>query len=320
MRRLSASDIILKALGVLFLTAAVLKAHELLTTPVANKDLLSWRPFLIFQVEFELAIGIWLLSGILKPLVWLIALACFSLFSMITFYKGIAGYASCGCFGSVHVNPWITLFVIDLPAVIALSLFRPSLSLWSFLSFLRKQESIKSIIKEFLTPLPSLKSFVITVVIGITTLGITTPILAFNEPPKSTSRYEVLEPETWVGQKLPILEHIDIQEQLNSGNWLILLYNHDCPDCQEAIPQYQRMAEDLAGNEDFLRIVLVEVPPYYRERLSEQSPVCRHGRLSDIKQWFVTTPCVLLLADRHILQVWQNDAPDLNKVLESMQL
>jgi hypothetical protein len=38
---------------------------------------------------------------------------CFSLFSAMTFYKGITGVASCGCFGSVHVNPWITFLAID---------------------------------------------------------------------------------------------------------------------------------------------------------------------------------------------------------------
>ncbi len=31
----------------------------------------------------------------------------------------LRGPASCGCFGAVHVDRWITLFAIDLPAVIA---------------------------------------------------------------------------------------------------------------------------------------------------------------------------------------------------------
>jgi len=62
-----------------------------------------------------------------------------------------------------------------------------------------------------------------------------TPILALNEPAVVTSSYEVLEPETWVGKKLPILQHIDIGEKLSRGNWLILLYHHDCPDCAKAI-------------------------------------------------------------------------------------
>jgi hypothetical protein len=49
MRQSSASDIVLKALGLLLLTAAALKGHELLTAPVTNRDLRSWRPLLIFQ-------------------------------------------------------------------------------------------------------------------------------------------------------------------------------------------------------------------------------------------------------------------------------
>ena len=66
MRRLSGSDIVLKVLGLLLLAATVLKGLELLSVPVAGKDLWSSRPFLILTVEFELALAIWLLSGLLK--------------------------------------------------------------------------------------------------------------------------------------------------------------------------------------------------------------------------------------------------------------
>lgn len=62
----SASDIILKLLGILLLIAACLKGWQLLTEPVANKDIWTNRSFLIFTIEFELALGIWLLSGIFK--------------------------------------------------------------------------------------------------------------------------------------------------------------------------------------------------------------------------------------------------------------
>ncbi|HUT29914.1 MAG TPA: hypothetical protein VMX13_08990 [Sedimentisphaerales bacterium] len=160
----------------------------------------------------------------------LAALACFSLFSFVTLYKGLTGAASCGCFGSVHVNPWITLLAIDIPAVIMLLILRPSLPV------LRRQESIKPLIREFLAPLPSLPRFAATASIGLLTLAVTTPILALNKPAVVTSAYEVLEPESWVGKQLPILEHIDIADTLKTGNWLILLYHYDCPDCAEAIP------------------------------------------------------------------------------------
>ena len=90
MRRLSCSDIVLKPVGLVLLAAAVLKGHELLTVPAANANLGSWRPFLIVQVECELALGIWLLSGVFKPLAWLVTLAGFGLFCCVTLYKGLS--------------------------------------------------------------------------------------------------------------------------------------------------------------------------------------------------------------------------------------
>lgn len=307
----------MRLLGVLLLIAAVLKSWQLLTEPAANNSIWTYRPFLILTVEFELALAIWLLCGLFKKAAWLAAISCFSLFSMITFYKGISGYASCGCFGSVHVNPWITFFIIDLPSVITLSIFRPTLSLRHILSFTRKQESIKVIIQEFLTPLPSLQQFVTALIIGITSLSATTPILVLNEPAMVTSSYEVLEPETWVGKELPILEYIDIGEQLKKGTWLILLYHYDCPDCAKAIPKYEQMARDLVGDDDFLRIALVEVPPYGRGPVSENSPCCL-GRLAGTKEWFVTTPAVALLTNGQVKQAWEEKAPDFDTILQNM--
>ncbi|MFC1781165.1 MauE/DoxX family redox-associated membrane protein [Planctomycetota bacterium] len=289
-----ANNVLLKALGILLLTAAALKGWQLMNEPVANNNIWSSRWFLIMTVEFELALGIWLLSGLFKKAAWLASLVCFSMFSMVTFYKAVTGYASCGCFGSVHVNPWITLFVIDLPCVIALAVFHPGLSLPPILSFLRKQESIKSLITEFTTPLPSLPHFSVIFIIGLTVLGVTTPILALNEPATVTTSYEVLEPSEWVGKELPILEYIDIADTLRTGTWLVLLYHYDCPDCGVAIPQYEQMGRDLEGNEDFMQIALIAVPPYGRAKISENT-LCTLGKLNEVKEWFLTTPAVVLL-------------------------
>ncbi len=318
MKRFSASDIVLKVLGVLLLTAAVLKGHELLTVPTANQDLWSWRPVLIFQVEFELALGIWLLSGVFKRLAWLAGLACFGLFCGVTLYKGLTGAASCGCFGTVHVNPWVTLLAIDLPAVVALGLFRPVFSFAPVLSFLRSlptavtggRESLRQVVAEFAKPLPTLRRFAATAALSLAILGLTTPILALNKPATVTSSYEILEPQTWVGRELPILEHIDIGEYLRQGNWLVVLYHHDCPDCQAAIPRYEQMARDLEGNEDSLRIALVEMPPYGQSGLMNNTP-CSQGRLDSCKKWFVTTPVAILTVRGTIEFVWVLRMPDL---------
>ncbi|MHC4645392.1 MAG: hypothetical protein ACYTBJ_07810 [Planctomycetota bacterium] len=51
--------------------AAFLKGWQLLTDPVAGNDMWSYRLFLIFQVEFEFALAIWLLPGLFKKAAWL---------------------------------------------------------------------------------------------------------------------------------------------------------------------------------------------------------------------------------------------------------
>lgn len=102
---------------------------------------------------------------------------------LITPYKDLTGTASCGCFGTVHVNPWLTLFAIDLPAVIVLGLFRPPSVLASLTPLLRsltsavtdRRNSIRRVVVEFARPMPSLRRFAVTAALGLAVLGIMTP-------------------------------------------------------------------------------------------------------------------------------------------------
>jgi hypothetical protein len=79
------------------------------------------------------------------------------------------------------------------------------------------------------------------------------------------------------------------------------------------------MARDLAGSEDFLRIALIAVPPYGRGPVSENSP-CTLGRLADVKEWFVTTPAVALLANAKVTSAWEAHAPDFEAIVGEIAL
>ena len=335
MRRFSASDIVLKVVGLLLLTAAVLKGHELLTVPLANKDLWSWRPCLIFQVEFELALGIWLLSGVFKRLAWLAALTCFSLFCCVTLYKGLSGAASCGCFGRIHVNPWVTLLAVDLPAVALLLVMRPrgvgaavtysrtlvacliNLSWHAGRRAVRQSHShVRTSLDRVLVGIVSVRVLATTAIITVV-LGTAAPVLVLREPPKVTARYEVLEPKTWVGKELPIAALIDIADRLRQGAWLLVFYHHDCRDCQRVLPQYERTARDLAGNEDLLRVAMIAMPPYGEESGSDSSP-CVLGRMAASKEWFLATPVTVLIEQGKVTAVWETEAPDLEIILAHM--
>ncbi|MHC4397533.1 MAG: hypothetical protein ACYS1A_17970, partial [Planctomycetota bacterium] len=129
----------------------------------------------------ELVLGIWLLSCRSKKTAWLAALLCFCLFSAVPLYKSAAGAVCCGCFSSVYTNPRIILPAIYLPAVIALLVFRPG--------------------REKLSSRPSILRFTTIFVVGLITLGIATPVLAFNEPAGVTCSYEVSRTENqgWQG-------------------------------------------------------------------------------------------------------------------------
>ena len=129
-----------------------------------------------------------------------------------------------------------------------------------------------------------------------------------------TSAYEVLEPSDWVGREMPILEHIDIGEQLKEGNWLVVLYHHDCPSCTEALPKIEAMARELAGNEEFLRFALVEVPPYGNENMEKHTHV-NMGEMDTKKNWFVSTPTLILMKNKNVLQIWLKDTHILEEIL-----
>jgi hypothetical protein len=107
-------------------------------------------------------------------------------------------------------------------------------------------------------------------------------------------RIVVLEPETWIGKRFPLLDYIDIGDRLAEGRWFVLLYHNDCPDCRRAI---RNLSRKMTPGRDNPRVALIEVPPYgnanAKIRLSETSFV--HGRLRDEREWFVVTPAHLEL-------------------------
>jgi hypothetical protein len=76
-------------------------------------------------VEFELLLGLLLVSGILPRLTWASSLVCFGGFALVSLYKALSGDASCGCFGRVPVKPWYT-FALDTASVLALFHWRPA--------------------------------------------------------------------------------------------------------------------------------------------------------------------------------------------------
>ena len=295
-----ASDIVMKLLAALLLTAAVLKGWQLLTEPVANSDIWSYRPFLILTVEFELALGIWLLSGLFKKAAWLAALLCFSAFSAITLYKVVTGAASCGCFGTVHVNPWITLFAIDLPAVIALVALRPN--------HLQSQP-VKHNQPRFATV--AIIALSVNILAGVAMISYKRAVLTAEGEFIGDSKFVVLEPEKWIGKCPPILEYVEINNDLANGKWIAVFYYHGCSDCGELMPKVKSLVCKTTGHPDDVNLAFIEVPPY-RDNRSEIDAHNQftYGRLSKCHDWFVVTPTVVYMVNGKVHAVWKKHLPD----------
>ncbi|MDR3108275.1 MAG: hypothetical protein LBU65_01130 [Planctomycetaceae bacterium] len=106
------------------LTAATLKAWQLATEPVLGEVLLHSRLLNVLVVEFEIFFSFWLITGLLPKLTRLASIVLFLIFALMSLLKAVTGETSCGCFGAVTVNPWITS-VFDITVVGLLLFVKP---------------------------------------------------------------------------------------------------------------------------------------------------------------------------------------------------
>ena len=281
------------------LAASALKVHQLITEPIISKGFWeSWEFFLI-QIPLEMGLGIWLICGLFRKAGWLLGLIAFVGFIGVTLFKGLSGEESCGCFGVIKVNPWITLTAIDIPIFLLLAIFRP------------KGEKLLP------PPWPSLAHFLTIAIPTFILLPTVEYILITNKQAKP-------DVENWVSNQAeqnqwPMLDDINIKQQLQIGLWVVLLYHYDCPDCAKAIPEYEKMYKSLKGNENAINFAFIEMPPYGNEKqqlISPESEITR-GRLSDKKKWFYQTPVVVVLDNGKALKGWEGKAPGLDELLNA---
>jgi hypothetical protein len=255
----------------------------------------------------ELGLGIWLVCGLFRKAAWMLAVLAFGLFIAVTLQKGLTGAESCGCFGRVKVNPWITLSAIDIPLFLGLVIFRPKG------------------LKLLPPPWPSAKHFFGVAIPTFIAFGIIMPVLVLNKPPDKTDKYEVVRPAEWISQarnheKWSMLEHIDIADSLRENIVIVVLYNNGCDTCYKAIPLYDRMGRDMVGNKDSIRFAFIEIPPYAskQDSLVPVDTPCLQGRLDTSKKWYIQTPLVVVLRDGLVAKSWEGETPLLDEILNAV--
>lgn len=116
--------VVLALLGILLLAAAGLKLYGLNVSPFAQYGSFSTPWLQMAAVEWEIVLGLWLLSGAYRIGAWVAAVGTFLTFAAISGYLGWIGQASCGCFGVIKASPWAA-FAVDATALGLLIVGRP---------------------------------------------------------------------------------------------------------------------------------------------------------------------------------------------------
>ncbi|NQT15402.1 MAG: hypothetical protein HQ582_21780 [Planctomycetes bacterium] len=295
-------NVVRVVLGLVLLAAAGLKGHQLATEPIVATGLLHGRWFLIGLVEVELLFGLWLLIGLYPEWTWRAAVACFAFFSCVTLAKALSGEPSCGCFGKVPVQP-LHMLVFDVGVIALLLRCRP----------VRVESRYSLGLRTFTVRLSAISA--VWLLIGIPAAV----AMGSYEPSRLTEEGDVLgndesvvlEPETWGGKRFPLVKHVDIGDKLLRGTWLVLLYDHECSACRDAVSKYEELAEDLSRNPDCPAIAIVECPPYANEASLSEDACAVRGRLRNTKRWRVPAPVAILVDEGEVQTVFE-DARDMD--------
>ena len=280
--------IVRTAVGAILIVAALLKLFAALSQPVTD-------PWLTFaQVQLEWALGLWLVTGVLSRLAWLIAICVFVGFSGVNVYFLSQGRTSCGCLGVVQVSPWAML-IFDYLVVIALIVFRP--------------ES-----QPMLHPRPSrtlvLRAIVIWLLLAVPAgwllAGAAAPELTDDGAIPEDATVVAIQADKWLDKPLPLIAHIDTEADLSAGNWLLVLHRHDCAQCKRTVQQLLTEDQSVsAAIGDTNTLILVQVPPFADTPDRQAVGPRRHltGKLTPEVDWLVYTPTMMWLEDGVVKRV-----------------
>lgn len=276
--------VVSRLLALVLMTAGLLKGYDLLLGVPEEQGFWDDRALAVSIAGLEIVFSLWLLVGLFpRPTRWL-TVVCFGSFLCFAVASAMAGETSCGCFGSLAVNPWYTA-AFDLIAVIALVVGgSETLSVPTRHSIGFRFTAFTSLV----------------FVVGGAVLWAAhhfAPV-SLDEEGEIAEGANVLalDPVKWTGRQLPLMRHIDIGGQLRQGRWIVVLYRRGCPACWDAVARYVGFAHELSSQSSGTRVALVEVPVGgITSPRGTATSACARGTLSPDKHWQIHTPLFFLL-------------------------
>ena len=281
----------------ILLLAAGLKAHQLGTAPLPPVvqdsvftpllELLNDRYFQMTVVVGEILFSLVLIAGLFMQYTWLLSLLGFSVFTLVSLMKGLSGETSCGCFGTVTVNPWITM-VFDLVIVACLLVFRERFT-WSVPPLDRKKV-LAVLVAWFILAGPAL--------FFMLSLKQQPSILGTEYIPIDRRTAIMLEPTSWIDKKFPLISRFaepEGSEILLTGTWSVILVQPGCSECEQMLAELE---EEKPEN-----TAIVVIPSGNMEDVKQTAfPTFVLDERSD---WFVLTPVMIKLVDGICVEIEQ---------------
>lgn len=255
------------------LVACHIQSPQLFASKCAE---LAWLPMAELLIGFGLSLSRW--RRIAVP----IALALFAAFADVSLSAVVLGKDSCGCLGSIAVNPSL-MAVADFVAV--------GLLVWSVRS------TGATVGRHW--QLNDWCQVGLLVLLGLS-LGSTSWAREWSQAFATVAEAgkehrRVFEPRDWSNRECPLLENITGGERLRRGQWLILFVRPGCAECERVVAQHQSasQAEHRRGAVKSESIAIVSVFSDWRGTPIPQQALVT--KLSTDSPWYVQAPLVLQL-------------------------
>jgi hypothetical protein len=197
--------------------------------------------------------------------------------------RGIGGAGSCGCFGAVKVNPFLT-FALDVGIVVLLVVFRPVNAFFQWEILRLEFKGIGESRRRFFVVLPFwLILAVSTTVLMIAVQSSSVAELGTEFVGIDNHKTIVLEQDKWIGKEFPLVRYLDKSAagKIVSGDQNVIISRFDCEECRQFVEKIH----------DQDRYIFIMIPSENVALFSLSS----YYMLPNDREWWMETPVVLQL-------------------------
>jgi Methylamine utilisation protein MauE len=285
--RIANTDAIFRLVGAVILIAAWLKWIDVATTPAVSREGARTDSVTTGVIALEVFWSVLLWGGIWPRLLRKASILLFVAFGAVSAYRGIRGDASCGCFGSVRVNPWLTA-ALDITLCLLLAYARPAL----------REEVVERHRGSILALIGLAFCLGILPIAHLIFRGTATAVSPSGEI-ADDARFVILDPGQWRGKRFPLVRFLDSGTQFEHGRWRLVFVRRGCSKCRDVL---WRLAPEMSGelSVNSARWAVIELPETnIATRGGPTEPIVGVpvARLDDRRSWIADVPFTLTLND-----------------------